>query len=85
MVTPLKLNEYIKDMKAGKGGHLFCFAVSHIRRNCCSIFCILMKFHSVSKLNIFSPNISLVPKMEVRNTYKNCMDTAYVRENPPAK
>ena len=33
---------------------------------------------------IKSPNMSLVPKMEVL-TYISCMDTAYVRENPPPK
>ncbi len=30
-----------------------------------------------------SPNISLLPKMEVQNTYTSCMDRAYVRKKPP--
>ncbi len=37
-----------------------------------------------AKFTYISPNISLVPKMEVL-TYISYVDTAYVRENPPPK
>ena len=34
---------------------------------------------------VLSPNMSLVPEMEESSPILSCMDTAYVRENPPLK
>ena len=41
-------------------------------------------YHTVIDYGYTSPNISGIPKMEVL-TYISCMDTSYVKENPPLK